>query len=278
MATKGKNVWGKIRQALSSLGPLADAIKAAGKLLSDAKMIAILLVALVVLAIIGGLVWQSRSPDDPAPAPTDVFIEIDTEIIVVPNGSGSITIEWRQECVHAKDNKGNDLTVVVAVLWDPYRWTLGSTSHVGIDVGESVRIEDVIQTLKGTESRPVIVVGTASNENSEDNPATEADRAQRRADKLAHLFQGHYPQADIYSLNLGFYRKPAAPLASTDTQRRVAIMVIESPKGDLSNVDLHSGVRNALIALDKQNEELSLDVGGYSHFDEEKFRVKQRRK
>jgi hypothetical protein len=181
--------------------------------------------------------------------------------------------EWKQTDFKGKDKNGKEFGIRVGVLWDPYRWVLGSSSEIGIDDTESLPIEQIIQRSPKGENRPIIVVGTASHENAADNPDKEVARAGARADRLDALCQSYYPDADISSVNLGFYRGGSTSSSSSATERRVILLVIRcSDEG----VDLDSGVRNALIEASK-DDDFSFDVHDYSNFDEPKFQVRERR-
>jgi hypothetical protein len=175
--------------------------------------------------------------------------------------------------VAAKDKNGKDLKVAVGVLWDPYRWVLNSTERVGISKSNSTPIAEILRGLPQGETRPIIAVGTASHENADDRPEVEEARAEVRADTLVDLCQRQYPNADIYSLNLGFFRKKGADSDSSATERRVILLVIESWE---AGADLTSGVRDALIKAAAE-QRFSFDASNYSNFPPERFRVVERR-
>lgn len=199
--------------------------------------------------------------------PTAIFAPV---IIVDTNRR----VEWVRDTLVILDKDHKKMGVEVGILWDPYRWVLGSTSRVGIDSNEYLSIEDVFASSPGAEVRPIIAVGLASNENSGDNPADEEARAETRADRLVELCQRRYPDADIYSLNLGFYRGAPSPSASSASERRVVLMVLTWWE---EGADLESGVRNALIEAANRRS-FSFDARNYSNFDERKFSLLQRQK
>lgn len=199
--------------------------------------------------------------------PVDIFPPT-----AIPAGNAD-SFEWKQGNVIVQDENGKAFGIQVGVLWDPYRWVLGSSSKVGIDDAESLLIEQVIQRSPTGGNRPIIVVGTASHENSDDDPEKERERAGARADRLNALCQSHYPDADIYSLNLGFYRASSASSSSSATERRVILLVVTCAD---EGADFNSGVRNALIEA-SELDDFSFDVRDYSNFDQTKFRVHERR-
>ena len=161
------------------------------------------------------------------------------------------------------------IDISIGVLWDPYRWLIGSATLVGIDERESELIENIIKRFQNTETRPIIAVGLASHENSE-NPGQEEFRANARADKLVALCQSHFiAKPEIYKLNLGVHKNTGLTSVESATERRVILLVITKREND---TDLDSGVRNALIEA-KNNWELEFDPNAYSNFSPEKFHV-----
>jgi hypothetical protein len=188
-------------------------------------------------------------------------------------------IEWMHDIVLAKDKDDNEIAIEVGtlrkveigMLWKPYKWVIGSTSRVGIDEKEQLNIEAAISSSPTAETRPIIAVGMASSENSVNDPGREEARAGDRADRLVSLCQKRYPEADIHSLNLGFFRGNGSTSISRASERRVVLMVVT---GWEEGADLSSGVRNALLLM-AEDKRFSFDARNYSNFAAEKFSLQQ---
>jgi hypothetical protein len=186
-------------------------------------------------------------------------------------------IEWMHDIVLARDNNNKEIAievgtlgkVEVGMLWNPYKWVIGSTSQVGIDEKEILNIEDAISSSPASETRPIIAVGMASSENSAYDPGREEARAGDRADRLVSLCQRRYPEADIHSLNLGFFRRDASTSISRASERRVVLMVVT---GWEEGADLNSGARDALLRM-AEDKRFSFDARNYSNFAAEKFQI-----
>jgi len=180
--------------------------------------------------------------------------------------------DWVTETVKSVDRFGKEIVVEIGVLWDPYRWVRGSTKYVSIDdFGENrSSVEDVIRNFQNDEKRPIIVVGTASHENEEENPEREISRAQERADALVAVCGEHFiNRPHIYSLNLGAFRTERRFSVFSASERRVILLVIK--KGE-DSLDLTSGVKNALIKA-KAEQGFIFDARDYSLFDTDRFKV-----
>jgi hypothetical protein len=186
-------------------------------------------------------------------------------------------VEWSSCVVAAEDKNNRKIEVALGFLrgarsgasWDAFDWALGSTTHVGIDGAQPVRIEDAIVSSPEGETRPIIVLGTASHENSSHHPRHEEARAEARADRLANLLPQRHPGADVYTLNLGFFRERGGEIcapasASSASERRVVLMVVTQQEDGL---DLSSGVRNALAEA-AQVRQCGFDARSYSNFEE----------
>lgn len=188
-------------------------------------------------------------------------------------------MEWVHDLVQVRDRHGKSMEIEVGMLrkvgvgmmWNPYKWVLGSTSEVGIDDKEVRNIEEAIESSPAEESRPIIAVGMASHENTDVDPDREEALAGYRAERLVDLCQRRFPGADIYSLNLGFYHGDTSSTASSASERRVVLMVITSWE---EGAHLNSGVRNALIAI-ADEKRFSFDARNYSKFSENRFSIRQ---
>lgn len=202
-------------------------------------------------------------------------------VVVMADGTRA---EWGSCVVSAEDKNDKKLEVALGFMrgvragmpWTPLEWALGSTTHVGIGGSASLRIEDVIASSPEAETRPIIVIGTASHENAARNPAQEEARAGSRADHLANLCRQRHADADLYNLNLGFFREArsnvCAPTSSgSGSERRVAMMVVTQQE---EGIDLTSGARNALLVA-AETPECNFDARLYSNFDESRFRLWQ---
>jgi hypothetical protein len=233
---------------------------------------------IVYLLFFPDAVRSSRQIDFP-PGGSDSRTAIFAPVLVMDDGTRA---EWGSCVVSAEDKNNKRIEVALGFLrgvrpgmpWNPLEWALGSTTHVGIDGSSSLRIEDVIASSPEAETRPIIVVGTASHENSASNPGQEEARAGRRADHLANLCTQRHSDADLYRLNLGFFRETrndvCAPTAtSSGSERRVVLMVVTQQE---EGIDLTSGVRNALLEA-AEVPECNFDARSYSNFDESRFRL-----
>jgi hypothetical protein len=182
---------------------------------------------------------------------------------------------WVTKTVNSTDRFGKEMVVEIGVLWDPYRWVKGSTEQVSIDDSEKVKfsVGDVIRNFQNTEKRPIIVVGTASHENSVENPELEIGRSQKRADTLVNLCGEHFiNHPHLYSLNLGAFRTDRKYSVFSASERRVILLVIK--KGE-DSLDLTSGVKNALIRA-KVEQGFIFDARDYSLFETDRFQVMPR--
>ena len=210
---------------------------------------------------------DGEAPPKPAPTPAPTIIFSPTIIVDLHP-----PVKWKQVDVPAQDKDGKRLTVSVGVLWDPYRWALNSAEQIGIGEGETIPIEAVIKGLPRGETRPIIAVGIASHENADDQPDVEVARAEVRADRLVHLCSTHYPNANIHSLNLGFYQG-RREFGGSSTERRVILLVVTSHD---PGADLSSGVKDALLKA-SVDARFSFDARKYSNFAKDTFTVKERR-
>ncbi|MBP6824587.1 MAG: hypothetical protein KA368_23785, partial [Acidobacteria bacterium] len=180
---------------------------------------------------------------------------------------------WKAYRVKAQDNKGIGIEVVIGVLWDPYRWTLGSISQVSVDEKDSIRYEvgELLMMLDPNESRPVIAVGTASRENAKEHLSLEEARAEARMKTLTNVCIDHFKVKNphIYGLNLGAFNPDKSPAQFSASERRVILLVIT--KGE-DRADLTSGIKNALIKAGEDNS-FVFDARDYSIFNSDRFEV-----
>ena len=167
------------------------------------------------------------------------------------------------------------MTVSIGVLSDPFRWQLKSAEFVEIGVDTWLSADKVLASLPEGETRPIIAVGTASHENAREHPQVETARAEVRADKLVSICENKYPTADLYSINLGYFR-PSASIgtALSSSERRLILLVIEEWE---ESADFGAGVFEALkqASIDQR---FSFDARNYSNFMEGRFRLTERRK
>jgi hypothetical protein len=207
-----------------------------------------------------------QTVNQPAQPTTNIFITVVVPGLMAP-------VQWNVYVVHTNDDSGNALDFEVGVLWDRYRWLIGSAEYVGIDEREKEYVQKVITSTPNDETRPIIVVGTASHENASEHLEDEVFRASTRADKLVDICQKHFVnKPQIYSVNLGAFKHTDASTVESALERRVILLVITKRE---NNADLNSGVRNGLIKL--HNEYLlEFDPTGYSNFTPAKFHVKPR--
>ena len=247
-------------------------------------------VILLKLGVLGLIVYLLFFPDgvrsarqvDFPPGGSESRTAIFAPVLVMGDG---MRAEWGSCVVTAEDKNNKKIEVALGFLrgvragmpWTPLEWALGSATHVGIDGSASLRVEDVIASSPEAETRPIIVVGTASHENSSRNPGQEEARAGSRADHLANLCRQRHADSDLYNLNLGFFREGrndvCSPMASgsSGSERRVVMMVVTQQE---AGVDLTSGVRNALLEA-AEVAECNFDARRYSNFDESRFRLWQ---
>ncbi|HYO13847.1 MAG TPA: hypothetical protein VE685_11695 [Thermoanaerobaculia bacterium] len=248
-------------------------------------------VILLKLGVLGLIVYLLFFPDgvrssrqvDFPPGGSESRTAIFAPVLVMDDGTRA---EWGSCVVTAEDKNNKKIEVALGFLrgvragmpWTPLEWALGSTTHVGIDGSASLRIEDVIASSPEAETRPIIVVGTASHENSASNPGREEARAGSRADHLANLCTQRHSGADLYRLNLGFFQEtrndvclPTMSSGSSGSERRIVMMVVTQQE---TGVDLTSGVRNALLEA-AEVQACNFDARSYSNFDESRFRLGQ---
>jgi hypothetical protein len=245
-------------------------------------------IILLKLGILGLIVYLLFFPDgvrssgqiDFPGGASDSRTAIFAPVLVMGDGTRA---EWGSCLVAAQDKNDKKIEVALGFLrgvragmpWTPLEWALGSTTHVGIDGSASLRIEDVIASSPEEETRPIIVIGTASHENSASHPGQEEARAGSRADRLMSLCTQRHSGADLYRLNLGFFREArnnvCAPTMSSGAERRVVLMVVTQQE---EGVDLTSGARNALLEA-AEVPECNFDARSYSNFDESRFRLGQ---
>lgn len=243
------------------------------------------LVILLKLGVLGLIVYllffpdgvrSSRQVDFPAGG-SESRTSIFAPVLVMADGARA---EWGSCVVAAEDKNDKKIEVALGFLrgvragmpWTPLEWALGSTTHVGIDGSASLRIEDVIASSPEAETRPIIVVGTASHENAASHPGQEEARAGSRADKLESLCMQRHADADLYNLNLGFFREARSNVCaptSSGSERRVVLMVVTQQE---EGIDLTSGTRNALLKA-AEEAECNFDARSYSNFDESRYRL-----
>jgi len=229
------------------------------------------LAALIPLSQVAPISPVPEPPPIPADPPSPISSTF-IEIRVIEGSPDTNIFIWISTPISVVDNSGNRLDVTVGVLWDPYRWIVGSASLVGIDEDQSQPIENVFQQFRDTETRPIIAVGMASHENSE-NPGQEEFRADARADRLVALCQEHFAsRPEIYKLNLGVHKKTTRTPIESAKERRVVLLVITRRE---NNADLDSGIRNALIEVSK-NKTLDFDPTQYSNFVQGRFHVQRK--
>lgn len=179
-------------------------------------------------------------------------------------------IAWDTTTSTIEDDSGNELTVSIGVLRGDMRWVLGSTTHVGIHDGDSIRFERVISSLAPTAELPVILVGMASHENAVDNPDEENRRAQIRSDAMADHAATHFTRhPEIRKLNLGAYEGADSSAVNSATERYVVVLEIRCLDKD---TDIISGIRNALLDS-RERGELPFDPMAYTNFTTERFAV-----
>jgi hypothetical protein len=236
-----------------------------------------ILLKLGILALIVYLLFFPEAAKKPwtlgdTPRASDGHTAVFAPVAVLDDGT---RVEWSSCVVAAEDRNNRKIEVALGFLrgarggtsWDAFDWALGSTTHVGIDGVQPVRIEDAIVSSPEGETRPIIVLGTASHENSSHHPRHEEARAEARADRLANLLPQRHPGADVYTLNLGFFRERGGEIcapASSASERRVVLMVVTQQEDGL---DLSSGVRNALAEA-AQVQQCGFDARSYSNFEE----------
>jgi hypothetical protein len=179
-------------------------------------------------------------------------------------------IAWDTTTSTIEDDSGNELTVSIGVLHGDMRWLLGSTTHVGIHDGDSIRFEQVISSLAPTAELPVILVGMASHENAVDDPAEENRRAQIRSDAMANYAATHFTRhPEIRKLNLGAYEGADSSSVNSATERYVVVLEIRCLD---ENTDIISGIRNALLDSHERGK-LPFDPMAYTNFTSERFAV-----
>lgn len=187
---------------------------------------------------------------------------------------------WKTTIVKTVDDRGKEIELVMGVLWDPYRWALGSTKQVSInekgnDKDDKYDVESLIKALDANEARTIIAVGVASHENVKENLDKEEARAKARMDVLVDACQRHFTgkMPHIYSTNLGAFSPDKNPSQYSASERRVILLVVIRGEG---SADLTSGIRNAL-AKAGQDQTFVFDARDYSIFNTDRFQVSRRR-
>jgi hypothetical protein len=181
--------------------------------------------------------------------------------------------EWQRIDLPVQDKKGKEMTVSIGVLSDPYRWVLNSTSDIQIGGEKDLPVEEVLAGLPEGETRPIIAVGTASHENAIDHPQIEEARAGERADRLVSICREKYPDADIYSINLGYFLPEASNSAATSSsERRVILLVIQSWE---EGANFSEGVFAALEKASR-DQRFVFDASKYSRFTPDAFKLTER--
>lgn len=198
----------------------------------------------------------------------------DVNFIPIVSAQDDIPLQnWKTYHIRTQDKGGANLEVVIGVLWDPYRWSLGSISQVSIDERDNIKYEvgQLLAALDANESRPIIAVGTASRENAKEHLDIEEARADARMRTLANLCISHFKAKNppIYGLNLGAFNPNKTPIQFSASERRVILLVIT--KG-ADQADLTSGVKNALTQAG-QDRSFVFDARDYSIFNSEQFEV-----
>jgi hypothetical protein len=237
------------------------------------------LACLVLLVLAATVVWGGMTLLTKDKKGTEGGFKIDGDIsfIKIVNTENNLIVppDWKTTTIKTVDSKGNEIEVVLGVLWDPYRWVKASTRYVALDLDEKDKypIEDIIKTFHNDEKRPIIVVGTASHENAKENPEEEIARAADRADKLVTICGQHFiNRPHIFSLNLGAYKPDRNPSIYSASERRVILLVIE--KGE-NSPDLTAEIKKILEKA-KKEQNFIFDARDYSLFDSDRFQVVRR--
>jgi hypothetical protein len=245
---------------------------------------------LLKLGILGIIVYLLFFPDavkkpwtlGDTPRASESRTPVFAPAVVLDDGT---RVEWSSCVIAAADKNNRKIEVALGFLqgarggapWDPFDWALGSATHVAIEGGRPISIEEAVTSAPEGETRPIIVVGTASHENAARDPRHEDARAEERAGRLANLVPQRYPGADLYSLNLGYFQqggseKEMCAPASSASERRVVWMVLTQQE---QGADLTSGVRNALLEA-AEVPACGFDARSYSNFEVSRFRLSKR--
>ncbi|PYP92446.1 MAG: hypothetical protein DMG65_03730 [Candidatus Angelobacter sp. Gp1-AA117] len=230
------------------------------------------LIVICVLAAIA-LVWNAKHA---VKLPINITSSLNVAFIqTIESKSLPEVPRWKATAIRTTDSFGNDIEVIVGVLWDPYRWVKGNAELVAIDEAEKHRysIEDVIRSFQNNEHRPIIAIGLASHENVRENPDQENERAGDRADRLVELCGRHFiSKPHIYSLNFGAYSPNGNPSRFSASERRVVLVVINQGE---NSPELMQRLKPALLQAWQQGS-LMFNPKDYLLFDTPEFQLKKR--